>query len=277
MTRTVITLAILGWAAFPTSAIPSGEADARDTAYLYLVDVADLPERLAASFRRDAKIGPVTHTPTNGHQATLRNDRFILDVSFTRNEVFGIEFRRERQALDECGNVNNRVPVTDETLISTAEDLARRFFPQAPHEQMELVSATSRCGVPAGIVAKFVFRELGSESGVVTRYENLAVELNPSSLHLVSAKYLHSRHTGPVEINASDCTRIIEDAFGDHPGFRVTRLALTEYLREDKPALPLWVASFDTGRSNPLGGDSTGTCFVHAITGEVATRWSEYE
>ena len=277
MTRIVTTLAILTWAALPTSAIPIAEPEARETAFLYLVDVAGVPERDAASFRRDAKAGPVTHTPTNGHQATLRNDQFILDVSFTRNEVFGIEFRSERQALGECGNVNNRVPVTDEALISTAEDLARRFFPQAPHEQMELVSATSRCGVPVGIVAKFVFRELGSETGVVTRYENLSVELNPSSLHLVSAKYLHSRHTGPVNINASDCTRIVEDAFGDHPGFSVTRLALTEYLREDKPALPLWVVTFDTGRTNPLGCDSKGTCFVHAITGEVAVRWSEYE
>jgi hypothetical protein len=277
MIRIVTTLAILAGAALPTSAIPITETEARDTAFLYLVDVAGVPDRDAASFRRDAEIGTVTHTPTNGYQATLRNDQFILYVSFTRNEVFGIEFRRERQALSECGDVNNRVPVTDEALISTAKNLARRFFPQAPHEQMELVSATSRCGVPIGIVAKFVFRELGSENGVVTRYENLSVELNPSPLHLVSAKYLHSRHTGPVKINASDCTRIVEDTFGDHPGFSVTRLALTEYLREDKPALPLWVVTFDTGRTNPLGCDSKGTCFVHAITGEVAVRWSEYE
>ena len=276
MTRIGATLAILTWSALPTSAIPIAETEARDTAFLYLVDVAGVPEREAASFRRDATIGPVTHTPTNGHQATLRDDQFILDVSFTRNEVLGIEFRRERQALGECGNVNNRVPVTDDALISTAEDLARRFFPQAPHEQMELVSATSRCGVPPGIVLKFVFREAGSDSGVIMRYENLSIELNPSSLHLVSAKYLHSRHTGPVKINASDCTRIVKDAFGDHPGFSVTRLALTEYLREDKPALPLWVVSFDTGRSNPLGCDSKGSCFVHAITGEVAARWSDY-
>lgn len=277
MSRTVIAMAILSCVALPTSAIPIAETEARDTASLYLVDVAGVTEPDASSFRRNATIGPVTHTPTNGYQATLRNDQFTLDVSFTRNEVFGIEFRRERQALDECGDVNNREPVTDEALISTAEDLARRFFPQAPHEQMELVTATSRCGVPAGVVVKFIFRELGSGSGVVMRYENLSVELNPHSLQLVSAKYLHSRYRGPVKINASDCTQIVEDTFGDHPGFSVTRLALTEYLREDKPALPLWVVTYDTGRTNPLGCDSKMTCFVHAITGEVAVRWSEYE
>jgi hypothetical protein len=191
--------------------------------------------------------------------------------------VFGIEFRRERQSLGECGDVNNREPVTDEALISTSEGFARRFFTQAPHGQIELVSANTRCGVPVGVVVKFIFRELGSGSGVVLRYENLSVELNPHSLHLVSAKYLHSRYTGPVTISASDCTQIVEDSFGDHPGFSVTRLALTEYLREGKPPLPVWVVSFDTGRSNPLGCDSEGSCYVHAITGEVASRWTDYE
>jgi hypothetical protein len=277
MFRLVIAMVMLNWAALPASAVPVAETEARDTAFLYLVDIAGVSQPDADSFRRNATIGPVTHTPTNGHQATLRNDQFTIYVSFTRNEVFGIEFRREREALDECGDVNSRKPVTDEFLISTAEDLARRFFPQAPHGQMELVNATTRCGVPPGVVVRLTFRELGSGSGVVMRYENLSVELNPHSLHLVSAKYLHSRYTGPVNINASDCRRIVEDSFGGHPGFSVTRLALTEYLREGKPPLPVWVVSFDTGRSNPLGCDSEGSCFVHAITGEVASRWTEYE
>ena len=277
MSRTVIAMAILSWAATSTPAIPIAETEVRDTAFLYLVDVAGVPEPDASSFRRNATLGPVTHTPTNGYQAILRNDLFTLDVSLTRNEVYGIEFRRERQSLDECGDVNRRDPVTDEALISTAAGLAHRFFPQAPHGQMELVNATTRCGVPPGVVVRFTFRELGSGSGVLMRYENLSVELNPHSLHLVSAKYLHSRYTGPVNINASDCTRIVEDAFGGHPGFSVTRMALTEYLREGKPPLPVWVVSFDTGRSNPLGCDSPGSCFVHAITGEVASRWTEYE
>ena len=120
MSRTVIAMAILSWAATSTPAIPIAETEVRDTAFLYLVDVAGVPEPDAASFRRNATLGPVTHTPTNGYEAILRNDQFTLDVSLTRNEVYGIEFRRERQSLDECGDVNRRDPVTDEVLISTA-------------------------------------------------------------------------------------------------------------------------------------------------------------
>lgn len=279
MARVVVAIIALCLVAIPTPATPFSEADARNTAHKYLVEIVGVSESEATSFVHGAAIGAITHTATNGYQTTLRDDQFAIDVSLTRNEVFAFEVERERQTLLKCDGVNQRVTINDQGPLVAAEAIGRQYFPQAPIDQMELVSARRRCGSDARTVAEFVFREGQDERGVVITYDSLSVELNPDSLHLVRARYLHSRYTGPVNVSAAQSTKLVESAFGGHPGFRVTRLALTEYLREDKPPLPLWVVSFNIRRSGLFGGSASSqrTCFVHAITGQIAQSLDEYD
>ena len=244
----------------------------------YLQDIVRQPKIDADSFSKTATSSAERHTATNGEQLVLFNQQLALKISLTRREVYGIEFKQERNALAECEDLNRHEPITDENAIAVALEFAKRYFPRAPFENMELASATRRCGMNVKYVDRFVFRERRDALGTATTFDRLSVELNPSSLDLVSVRYLYSHYDGPLGITASECRKIVERRFGGSSNFKVTSLGLTEYLRDGKEPLPLWVVGYDSGKPNTLGTCSNnGSCFVHAVSGQIARRVSEFE